>query len=288
MAPGDQALVVDGHEFVVTNLTKVLYPETGTTKSDVLQYYAAVAEPFIKHAAHRPTTRKRWPDGVASKPFFEKNLPSHAPDWIPSATLPHSKRDVTYPLINNTATLLWLVQGAALELHTPQWCWDDVKEQPQLPDRLVVDLDPGPGTGLPECTEVARVSRDLLAEDGLTDVVPVTSGSKGMQLYASLREVGPSDSNAYAKQLAQRICEQLPKLAIFNMSKAEREGRIFVDWSQNNRGKTTIAPYSLRGRDQPWVAAPRTWAEVEAGDIQQLLYSDVLQRLADQGDLFSI
>lgn len=284
----DSSLTVDGHEFRVTNLDKVLYPATGTTKHDVLSYYAAVADVFISHARNRIATRKRWPDGVERDPFFEKNLPSHAPDWIMRATLPHSKRDVTYPLVNDTATLLWLVQGAALEIHTPQWCWDVETNERRRADRLVVDLDPGPETGLAECCEVALVARDLLAADGLHDVVAVTSGSKGMQLYASLRELAPPDANQYARLLAQRLAQSLPELAIYTMARSERVGKVFVDWSQNNPAKTTIAPYSMRGRQHPTVAAPRTWEEVRGRQLSQLSYSEVLERLASEGDLFGI
>ena len=286
---GSQPLEIGGRTIKVTNLDKVLYPTTGTTKHDVLSYYATVAPHLIAHAKHRPATRKRWPDGVLAKPFFEKNLPSHAPDWLPRVTLPHSKRDVTYPLIDDVATLLWLVQGAALELHTPQWQWDSATDQPARPDRLVVDLDPGPGAGLELCARVAVVARAELANDGLTDVCPVTSGSKGIQLYASLRELGPEDPNAYARTLAQRLNEALPDITVFAMTRADRTDRVFIDWSQNNRGKTTIAPYSLRGRDEPWVAAPRTWDEIEdAPNLRQLHYSDVVDRLASQGDLFTL
>lgn len=279
-------LRVDDHEFAVTNLSKVLYPETGTTKHDVLTYYAQVAPQLVKHAYGRPATRKRWPDGVAAQPFFEKNLPTHAPAWIDRVTLPHSKRDVTYPLVNNAATLLWLAQTAALEIHTPQWRWNAEAARRERPDRLVVDLDPGEGTGLDECCAVATVTRELLAADGLDRVVPVTSGSKGMQLYASLQELGPEDSNAYARDLAQRVSKVMPELAVFTMAKADRRGKIFLDWSQNNQSKTTIAPYSLRGRSQPWVAAPRTWNEVTAGGLKQLRYDEVLARISTLGDLF--
>jgi bifunctional non-homologous end joining protein LigD len=284
----DQTLTIDGHSFGVTNLSKVLYPATGTTKHDVLSYYVQVAEVFIKHAGHRIATRKRWPDGVETKPFFEKNLPSHAPNWIQRATLAHSKRDVTYPLVNNAATLLWLVQGAALEIHTPQWCWDEATNGPQQPDRLVIDLDPGPGTRLADCCEVAIAARDLLASDGLAGAVPVTSGSKGMHLYVSLPQTGPPDSNVYAKGLAKRLQEALPKLAISTMARSERTGKVFIDWSQNNRSKTTISPYSLRGRSHPMVAAPRTWDEIESRRIELLMYTEVLARLADLGDLFTM
>ena len=293
MAPGGQTLRVGGHDIKIANLDKVLYPATGTTKSDVLHYYAQVAPYLIAHAANRPATRKRWPDGVRAKPFFEKNLPSYAPDWIATATLQHSDRLVRYPLINDPATLLWLVQGAALELHVPQWTYDVATKTRRRPDRLVIDLDPGEPAGLTECATVALAARELLAADGLDPVVPVTSGSKGMQLYAALTDADPADSNAYARDLARRLTSRLPDLALYTMAKADRTGKIFIDWSQNNPAKTTITPYSLRGREQPFVATPRKWSEVEQAangsrSLTQLQYPQVLERLAELGDLFTL
>lgn len=288
MAGQEQVLTVDGHEIRLTNLDKVMYPATGTTKGDVLSYYVQVTDLLIKHARGRPATRKRWPDGVDAGFFFEKNLPSYAPDWMPTVELQHSKRVVKYPLINNQATLLWLVQGAALELHVPQWQYDIETGTRYSPDRLVIDLDPGPGTGLAECCEVALAVRDLLAEDGLTQTFAVTSGSKGMQLYSSLREKGPEDSNKYARELAVRMTEAMPDKVLYNMSRAERAGKVFLDWSQNNPSKTTIAPYSLRGREHPNVAAPRTWDEIESRDIAQLSYQEVLNRIDTNPDPLDI
>lgn len=290
MAAGASTVSVDGHDIKITNMTKVLYPETGTTKGEVLSYYAAIAIPLIAHARQRPATRKRWPDGVAAQPFFEKNLPSHAPDWVETTTLEHSDRDVRYPMINDTATLLWLVQQAALELHVPQW-----KAAPQTtsrheaaPDRLVLDLDPGPPAGLEECCEVALAARAALAADGL-DAFPVTSGSKGMQLYAYVGDRDDiTDTSEYAKALAEQLGKQLPKLVISHMTRADRARKIFVDWSQNSSAKTTITPYSLRGRDHPTAAAPRTWDEVEAGGLTQLRFSEVLERFDDAGDLLEL
>lgn len=284
MAGNDQVIRVDDHEIKLTNLDKVMYPVTGTTKGHVFQYYIQVTDLLIKHARNRPATRKRWPDGVAAEPFFEKNLPKYAPDWMPAVELQHSKRKVKYPLINNQAALLWLVQTAALELHVPQWQYDIATGTRYSPDRLVIDLDPGPGTGLPECCDVALAVRELLAKDGLTQTFAVTSGSKGMQLYSSLREQGPEDSNVYARELAVRLTESMPDKVLFNMTRAERTGKVFIDWSQNNQNKTTIAPYSLRGRDHPNVAAPRTWEEIETRNINQLSYQEVLERIENAPD----
>lgn len=292
MAPGDRHLKVDGHDIRISNLSKVLYPSTGTKKNDVLHYYAAVAPLLIRHASGRPATRKRWPDGVDSTSFFEKNLPTYAPDWISTATLQHSDRLVQYPLINNTATLLWLVQGAALELHVPQWQYDLDQDRRLKSDRIVIDLDPGEPAGLAECCQVALVARDLLHADGLPDVYPVTSGGKGMHLYATLTTSDLSDSNAYAREFAQRLTAELPDLALDKMAKAQRSGRVFIDWSQNNPAKTTITPYSMRGRQYPTVAAPRTWDEISQGaedqsSLTQLTYQQVLERVQSIGDLLA-
>ncbi len=292
MAPGDQHVTVDGHAIKISNLTKVLYPQTGTTKGDVLHYYATVAPLLISHAKMRPATRKRWPDGVDTTPFFEKTLPSYAPEWITTASLQHSDRIVRYPLVDDAATLLWLVQGAALELHTPQWKYDVQADEQRSPDRLVIDLDPGDPAGLRDCCQVALAARELLTADGLAELFPVTSGGKGMHLYASLPQPRRSNANDYARDLARRLTSRLPNLAIDRMAKVDRSGKVFIDWSQNNRAKTTIAPYSLRGRQRPTVAAPRTWDEVsQAADgteaLEQLEYPVVLDRIKFMGDLLA-
>ena len=279
---------VDGHEIKITNLDKVLYPKTGTTKGEVLNYYARIAPLLIKYAHDRPATRTRWPDGVEAESFFEKNLPKHTPEWVPRAKIAHSDRDVYYPLINNTATLMWLVQGAALELHIPQWTYGTKSKKQWRADRLVIDLDPGPPAGLAECCEVAVIARDLLSDEGL-ELFPVSSGSKGMQLYASVEDHPEiTNTNEYAKAFAQRLAELMPNKVIAHMTRADREGIVFLDWSQNNGAKTTIAPYSMRGREDPNVAAPRTWDEVESGDIEQLRFDSVLERIESIGDVFGL
>ncbi len=288
MAKAQTQLQVDGHDIAITNLEKVLYPATGTTKGEVLAYYATVAPALIPHARSRPATRRRWPDGVLEQSFYEKNLPSHAPDWIARAKITHRSRVVQYPLINNQATLIWLVQGAALELHTPQWIYEAEHAGPAAPDRLVIDLDPGAPAGLVECAEVALAARELLEADGV-EAIPVTSGSKGLQLYAAVTGVAElTDTNQYANALAQRLADQLPEQVISHMARSDRAGKVFVDWSQTNQGKTTIAPYSLRGRLTPTVAAPRSWDEIAAGDLSQLDYREVMDRLDKFGDLLTI
>jgi bifunctional non-homologous end joining protein LigD len=276
----------------LTNLDKVLYPHDGTTKAEVVRWYADAATALAPYACERPVTRKRWPDGVAAGSFFEKNLPAGTPDWVHRVTLPHTDRDITYPLIpreptDALATLVWFAQSGALELHVPQW---QVREDvPQPPDRVVIDLDPGPGAGLDECSTVAVEIRDRMRDADLV-AVPVTSGSKGMQLYAALhgsRIEGASSemTSEYVKQLAQSLTQDLPDLVVWRMTKDLRPGKVFVDWSQNNGRKTTIAPWSLRGRDRAFVAVPRTWDEVLAGGLTHLTIDAARERLADPDPL---
>ncbi|MBI5161985.1 MAG: ATP-dependent DNA ligase [Micrococcales bacterium] len=280
---------VEGHRLTLTNLDKVLFPEAGTTKRDVLEYYAAVAEWMLPHIAERPATRKRWVNGVgtATKPgsmFFQKNLdPASTPSWVPRRTLEHSDHANDYPLVNDLATLTWLAQTATLEIHVPQWRFGRGGARHD-PDRLVLDLDPGEGAGLPECVEVAKLARELLRGVGL-DALPATSGSKGIHLYCGLDERRSSRQiSDFAHELARALEADHPDLVVSDMKKTLRQGRVLVDWSQNNGNKTTIAPYSLRGRLRPTVAAPRTWRELAAKDLRQLEYPEVLQRLRRRGD----
>lgn len=293
--PAEEQLVrIDGHRLRLTNLEKVLYPETGTTKGEVLHYYSHIAPLLIAHATGRPVTRKRWVDGVgtAEHPepsFFAKALEAGAPDWIPRRAIAHSTGAKDYPLVDDVATLVYLAQVASLELHIPQWRFEAGPDEegaapPRTPDRLVLDLDPGEGVGLAHCADVARWARDILTGMGL-DPVPVTSGSKGIHLYAAL----PGDQTseqiaAFAKELARALEADHPDLVVSAMSKALRAGKVFIDWSQNNAAKTTIAPYSLRGRDHPTVAAPRTWAELEDPHLAQLMFTDVLERAETLAD----
>lgn len=269
MASGPvQTVEVAGRTLKVSSLDKVLYPATGTTKGEVLNYYVQIADRLLPRLAGRPVTRVRWPHGVAGESFFEKNVPSGAPDWLPRVTLSgHGSRSggatVTYPLVEDLAGLVYLVNLGSLELHVPQW---QIGEDgvPQPPDRLVIDLDPGPGAGLSECARVALLVSNRLADVGL-ECEPVTSGSKGMQLYAELDGVRTSDEvSAVTKALAQQLTEQHPDLVLWQMTKARRAGKVFLDWSQNNAAKTTICPWSMRGRERPHVAAPRTWDEITA------------------------
>ncbi|QHC65322.1 ATP-dependent DNA ligase [Rathayibacter sp. VKM Ac-2759] len=290
MAPSSQQLVsVGGRRLRLTNLDKLVYPEAGFTKADVLAYYASVASAMLPHLARRPVTRKRWVDGVGTaehpgEVFFEKNLPSSAPYWLSRTRLAHSSRDVEYPLVDDVAALTWLAQQVALELHVPQWrVGSDGERRP--PDRLVLDLDPGEGAGLAECAEVAFLARDLLEGMGL-EPFPVTSGSKGIHLYCPLDASATSDQiSSVAHELAKVLEADHRDLVVSDMKKTLRDGKVLVDWSQNSAAKTTIAPYSLRGRLLPRVAAPRTWDEIGAADLRHLAPDEVVDRLRSDGDL---
>lgn len=288
MDKAEQIVSVGGHRLKLTNLGKVLYPETGTTKAEVIQYYTGVADVLLPHARNRPVTRKRWVEGVgtAAKPgsvFFEKNLPSSAPSWIVSRDIQHSDHVNSYPLVNDLATLVWMAQQAALELHVPQWRFGAHGAR-QNPDRMVLDLDPGEGAGLPECVEVAKLVRAVIAGMGL-DLYPVTSGSKGIHLYAPLDGSWTTDQvSDVAHELARALEADHPDLVVSDMKKTLRAGKVLLDWSQNNGNKTTVVPYSLRGRMRPTVAAPRTWRELLAPGLRQLEMHEVLDRIAKKGD----
>ena len=288
-ATSESTLVsVDGHRIKLTNLDKVMYPETGTTKGEVLDYYARVADVLVPHAEHRPLTRKRYVHGVGTEEhpgqmFFQKNLEDAAPGWIAHRSIQHRDHVNDYPLLNDRATLIWFAQLAALELHVPQWRFGRTGTR-RNPDRIVFDLDPGDGVGLAECAEVARWVRAILADMGLT-ALPVTSGSKGIHLYAVLDGTQDSDAvSTVAHELARSLESDHPDLVVSDMKKTLRTGRVLVDWSQNNGNKTTIAPYSLRGRPHPMVAAPRTWRELASKDLAQLDFREVLRRVERRGD----
>ncbi len=270
----------------VSSLDKVLYPATDTTKADVLSYYLQVAPVMIPHLQGRPVTRKRWPDGVGTEAFFRKDLEDSAPGWIPTCAIEHKETTNAYPLVTEPATLAWIGQVAALELHTPQWRFGPGCARFN-PDRLVLDLDPGEGTSLHDASLVALACRDILEGMGLT-CFPVTSGSKGIHIYAGLDGTStPEQVSAVAKELARALEAEHPDTVVSTMAKKDREGKIFLDWSQNNGAKTTVSPYSLRGRERPTVAAPRTWEELERGDLAQLTFEEVLARLERDGDLLA-
>ena len=289
---------VEGRTLRLTNLEKVLYPQTGTTKGEVLDYYARIAPVLLPHLAGRPVTRIRWPHGVGDTSFFEKNAPAGTPSWVRTAEVPTTGSrgpsrhgdTLRFPIIDQLATLVWAVNLAALELHVHQWTVDEDGE-PVGADRVVIDLDPGEPAGLHECCQVALLVRDALAERGL-DALPVTSGSKGLHLYAPLAEPLPSEETSeLAKEIAEELQAAHGTLATATMTKARRRGKVFLDWSQNAGSKTTVAPYSLRGTPRPQVATPLGWDEVEAGaedplGLEQFSMAQVLDRVEQYGDLF--
>lgn len=283
----DDSIVVAGHRISFTNLDKVMYPESGTTKGEVLAYYAAVAAALVRHAKWRPATRKRWVHGVgtAQEPqtsFFQKRVDTDAPVWLKRFPIEHQDHVNDYPLVNDAAALLWLAQRAALEIHVTQWQFGP-RGKRRNPDRLVLDLDPGPGMGLPECGVVAHAARSLLGSMGL-DSIPVTSGSKGIHLYAGLDGKQSSEVIAsLAHEIARTLESELADLVVSDMKKSLRKGKVLVDWSQNSGAKTTIAPYSLRGRFLPTVAAPRTWDEID-GQLTHLTFDQIAARLQSIGD----
>jgi bifunctional non-homologous end joining protein LigD len=290
---------VEGRTLKISNLGKVLYPRTGTTKGEVLSYYAQIAPVMLPHLKDRAVTRIRWPHGVEDMSFFEKNIPGGTPSWVHTVKVPTtgsrtaSKEDgtLTFPIVDDLATLTWLVNLAALELHVHQWTVGR-NGKPRNADRLVIDLDPGEPAGLHECCQVALLVSEALEERGMVPK-PVTSGSKGLHLYADLPKRLPSDeSTALAKEVAEELEKAHPKLVTATMTKARRSGKVFLDWSQNSGSKTTISPYSLRGKEKPYVATPLGWDEVEAGAedpdaIEQLRFDQVLERVEEYGDLFA-
>ncbi len=289
---------VEGRTLKISNLGKVLYPRTGTTKGEVLSYYAQIAPVLLPHLKDRAVTRIRWPHGTDDMSFFEKNIPGGTPSWVHTVTVPTtgsrtaSKEDgtLTFPIVDDLATLTWLVNLAALELHVHQWTVGR-NGRPRGADRLVIDLDPGEPAGLHECCGVALLVADALEERGLA-AKPVTSGSKGLHLYAELAERMPSEeSTALAKEVAEELEKAHPKLLTATMTKSRRAGKVFLDWSQNSGSKTTISPYSLRGKERPFVATPLGWDEVEEGAddpdaLEQFRYEQVLERVEEYGDLF--
>jgi bifunctional non-homologous end joining protein LigD len=300
MSPGSGEEVrveVEGRTLKLSNLDKVLYPRTGTTKGEVLNYYAQVAPAMLPLLADRCATRVRWPNGVEKQSFFEKNVPNGTPSWVRTAEVPTTgsraqasgrarNGDVlVFPVVDDLATLTWLANLAALELHVHQWTVTKAGKM-QGANRLVIDLDPGEGAGLHECCQVALLVRDKLAERGLESEA-VTSGSKGLHLYAALkRRKDPDDSTALAKDVAEELAKEHASQVTATMTKSKRSGKVFLDWSQNAGSKTTLSPYSLRGRERPTVATPVSWDEVAAGaedplELEQFRYEEVLERLAD-------
>ena len=277
---------VEGRRLTLSNLDKVLYPETGTTKAEVIDYYARIAPVMVPHLADRGVTLRRFPDGVEGGSFFEKRCPGHRPEWIDTVLGPGDRNgDIGYCCLDSAPALVWAANMAALEIHAPM-----ARRDIETPTLCVFDLDPGPGTSIVECADVGLDIRHVLDGLGLTGFAK-TSGSKGMQVYVPLNTPHTHhEASAFALWVAQLLERAHPDGVVSNMKKSLRKGKVLVDWSQNSRHKTTIAVYSLRARPRPTVSTPVTWDEVEAaagGEPLAFETADVLDRVAEMGDLFA-
>jgi bifunctional non-homologous end joining protein LigD len=281
-------VLLDGHQLSLSNLDKVLYPEVGFTKAEVIDYYARIAPTMVPHLNQRGLTFHRFPNGVAAPGFFEKRCPKHRPPWVSVADGPGDRGgSIGYCVIDTAAALVWAANLAALELHAPMALATDI----ETPRMIVFDLDPGEPAAMRECATVAGLVREVLASVGL-EAWPKTSGSKGLQLYVPLNTPCTHDeASSFALAVGQLLERDHPALVVTSMAKAVRPGKVLVDWSQNSRHKTTIAPYSLRARPQPTVSTPVSWDEVElaAAAETDLRFEarDVLERVEEHGDLFA-
>ena len=299
------AVQVDGRDLTLTNLAKVLYPADGFTKAEVLDYYQRISVVLLPHVAGRPMTLKRYPDGVDGESFFAKHAPNGRPDWVRTEEIVSSSsrsrspgERIAYVVIDDLPTLIWAANLSALELHVPMWGFpapeaghasEPAPEHGLEPDLLVFDLDPGSPATIVDCCRVAEALRPLLAEAGL-DALPKTSGGKGLQLYARISGMTAEQASTLAKDFAERLEREQPRLVVSRMTKSLRPGKVLIDWSQNNGSKTTIAPYSLRAREHPTVSTPVTWDEVGAcRAVADLFFTapDVLARIETHGDLFA-
>ncbi|MDQ2748225.1 MAG: non-homologous end-joining DNA ligase [Actinomycetota bacterium] len=284
------AVEVDGRHLTLSNLDKVLYPSTGFTKGEVIDYYTRIAPLLLPHLADRALTVKRYPNGVDGQFFFEKNASRGTPEWVRTLTLPvpgstKNRETIDFVVVEELAAVVWLANLAALELHVPQWRVPRRSRKPRT-DLIVFDLDPGAPAGITECSTVALQLRELLTADGLSPMAK-TSGSKGMQVSAPVSVEDPELPSRYAKVMAERLEAQQPELIVSRMTKALRPGKIFVDWSQNNPAKTTVAPYSLRAREEPTASTPVSWDEVASGQTLRFTAPQVLERVEEHGDLFA-
>ncbi len=283
-------LHVDERTIKVSNWSKVLWPRAGFTKGDLVDYYVRIAPVLLPHLEGRPLTLKRYPNGVDQAHFYEKQSPSHRPDWVATAPIPTGRKTIDFTLANDTATLAWLANLADVELHTSLARAEAIAR----PTMLVFDLDPGEGADLVQCCEVGLVLRGLFDGLGLTTVAK-TSGSKGLQVYVPLNrpDVSYDDTKPFAKAIAELLEQRMPDLVVSRQTRTLRGGKVLVDWSQNDEHKTTVNVYSVRARERPTVSTPVDWDEVaacrEAGDAGLLTFetADVLERVAERGDLFA-
>ncbi|MEN0071798.1 MAG: non-homologous end-joining DNA ligase [Propionicimonas sp.] len=283
---------VDGRVLALTNLDKELFPD-GTTKAEVIAYYSDVAAVMIPHLAGRAVTRLRFPDGTATGSFFEKNTPAGTPDWVEVREVVAATTPIAYPVVDSRPGLVWLANLAALELHTPQWRFEHqpasvfVVDGEVLADLVVIDLDPGPGVTMADSARAALLLAAELAGDGLVPV-PRTSGGKGLQLQAAVAPTPARGAVGYVRALAGAMAARHPDLFVTTQAKVARQGRILIDWLQNQPVRNTITSYSLRGRERPTVATPLSWDEVGAaaeGAPLAFSPSQVLERISDSGDL---
>lgn len=299
MSPGQPTVIeVEGRQLTLTNLDKVLYPETGFTKAEVISYYVQVAPVLLPHLRDRPITFVRFPDGVGGPSFFEKHVPRAAPAWVRAIDVPRSSRSeeqgvIRFPALDDLPSLVWAANLAALELHAP--LWRSVEAGSYGPfDQMVFDLDPGAPATIVECCAVAIWVVEALTAGGHGTVAAKTSGSKGLQLYVPLDPPRPWEAvRTEAHALARSIEGAHADLVVSTMRRDLRPGKVLIDWSQNHATKTTVAAYSLRGRPRPTVSTPVTVDEVTgcaaSGIAEDLRFeaSDVLGRVARLGDLFA-
>jgi bifunctional non-homologous end joining protein LigD len=284
---------IDGRELSLSNLDKVLYPDTGFTKSQVLDYYARIADVMLPHVRNRPITMRRFPHGVDGQSFYEKHAPDHQPDWIGTIEVPSKSGEhepIEYTAVSDRPTLLWAANLAAIEFHVPLWHVAKGKPIPAPPDYLVFDLDPGPGTTIVECCRVAQWVGERLGRDSL---FAKTSGSKGLQLYTRVQRTNWEKLGERAHEIARAIERDHRGDVVSTMRKDLRNGKVLIDWSQNSSSKTTVAAYSLRARPEPTVSTPVSWTEVDkcakTGKSETLRFEtkDVLKRVEKLGDLMA-
>ncbi|PYX66165.1 MAG: ATP-dependent DNA ligase [Acidobacteria bacterium] len=285
-----QLVEIAGRKLKLSNLDKVLYPATGFTKGQVIDYYARIAPALLPHLAGRPLTMKRYPGGVDAEFFFEKNAPMHRPDWVKTAPIwSHgNRRNVNYILANDLPTLIWIANLAALELHPSL----SLAKNIECPTMIVFDLDPGPPANIVQCAQVGLWVREIFDHFGLRSFAK-TSGSKGLQIYVPLNTPTSYDvTKPFAHALARLLEQEHKELIVSDMKKQLRTNKVFVDWSQNDQHKTTVSVYSLRARERPTVSTPVTWDEVEhilkKKDPKLLVFEadQVLRRTEKMGDLF--
>jgi bifunctional non-homologous end joining protein LigD len=274
---------VEGRRLSLSNLDKVMYPEVGFSKGQLIDYYTRIAPAVLPHLRDRPLTLKRYPNGVEGQYFYEKRCPPHAPGWVRS----QEASGINFCVCDDLPTLVWLANLADLELHPSLSLVDDINR----PTVMAFDLDPGPPAGLVECCEVALLLREALGHLGLESFAK-TSGSKGIQVYVPLNRDDvdyDAGTKPLSKGLARHLEAQHPKLVVSSQKKELRRGKVLIDWSQNDEHKTTVAVYSLRARERPTASTPLDWAEVEAGNPDALVFEadDVLARVEERGDLFA-